>query len=389
MLLWVIFAILTAGVLISVLWPAFRSTTTHSSRNEYDIAVYKDQLNELDQDLERGLISPEEAKSARTEISRRILARSDKEDEGKTDRPLFNPRIPAIASLVFIPVMTLVLYLAVGSPDKPDQPLYKVKQERRQAEQSQIAHVNSLIAKVEERLRKNPDEGRGWEALAPVYFKMERFDDAARAYKESARLLGETAERLTGYAESLVRANNEVITAEAKAAYEKALKLNPGMVLPKIRLIFALEQDGKKQEAIQAWKAILPIVKDNAPLSQMAKMRIAELTGNKNTAQPQNQTAAENTEQKGPTSEDIKAAGQMNASDRAAMIRNMVSGLDERLTENGGSVEEWMKLIRAYNVLGKKDMALAALKKAKDNLKGNNDALSKLDTFAKQMGLVS
>ncbi len=394
MLLWVIFAILTAGVLIAILWPAFRSSTAHSSRNEYDIAVYKDQLKELEQDLDRGLISPEEAKSAKTEISRRILARSEGEDDqskqGKTAR---NSQIPAVASLIIFPCLTLGMYLYVGAPDKPDRPLYLVKQEQKQKQNNQIAHVNSLIAKVEERLRENPNEGRGWEALAPVYFKMERFKDAARAYKEAARLLGETGERLTGYAESLVRENNEVITAEAKAAYEKALKLKPDMVLPRIRLIFALEQDGKKEEAVKAWQAILPVVKDNAPLTQMAKMRIAELTGKKAGNVVKTAKATEkpkpDTANRGPSAEDVKAASQMNASDRTAMIQNMVSGLDERLSESGGSVEEWMKLIRAYNVLGKKDMALAALKKAKENLKENNDALSKLNAFARQMGLVS
>ncbi len=388
MLLWFLFALLTVTSFVFVLRPLTKQKGLQTKRSDFDVAVYKDQLNEVDLDYERGLISEQEAKTAKTEISRRLLQSSEQPTEGQPENPerTSNTNILALViSFVCIPIMSLGIYLLLGSPNVPDHPL-SARINNPVDQQS----IRTLVARVERRLQVNPSDGKGWDVLAPVYLKLQRFEDAANAYRRAAQLLGTNAERLTGYGEAIVRANNEVVTEDAKQAFKQALSLNDSLVLPRVRLIFALEQEGKKEEALKSWQEVDKLAAGNPALRQLANQRIAILKGQSNDTKPiQGKPKQQTAELKGPSAEDIKAANQMSAGDRSEMIKNMVSGLAERLRENGGSLQEWIRLIRAYNVLGKKDMAKKALGDAQKNLKEDVKALSQLQQFAKELGLVS
>jgi len=83
----------------------------------------------------------------------------------------------------------------------------------------------------------------------------------------------------------------------------------------------------------------------------------------------------------------MKAANEMSAGDRQAMIQGMVSKLDSRLKAQGGSVDEWTRLLRAYMVLGEKDQAVDALKRARADLDGDDKGLATIDAVASQLGL--
>ncbi len=388
MLLWILFAVLTACALGAVLGPLFKENAPNESRDVYDVAVYKDQLKEIEQDIERGLISEQEAQTAKTEISRRLLKSAEKL-EGNQPSPKSTgiaPMIPILGSVILIPVISMGMYIKFGYPNPPTASRC-IQIVSRFQQTADLKHVLELVDKAEKHLKTNPRDPRGWFALAPIYLKLQCYQEAADAYKKVMELKGMNGELLSEYAEAVVRANQGTITIEAKAAFRKSLELQPGRMLPRVRLIMALEQEGKKQEAAREWEKIYSEKDSSIPLKRMAQMRIKALTGKAVAGAAADQKADDGL--KNPSSEDIKAAGEMSAGDRGAMIQNMVSGLAGRLSENGGTLQEWMRLIRAYKVLGKNDLAQKAYKDAKENLKAKAEDVSKLDAFAKELGLKS
>lgn len=385
MLLWAIFAVLTAVVLYALLRPLAGGSGGEGSRAAFNATVYRDQLGEVQSDRERGLIGEGDAEAARIEIARRLLA-ADEEAQAKQDSAN-NSRLVvlAIALAVCLPLAALSLYLVYGSPRLPDQPLIA-----RLQDPSSNKNLDVLVARVEARLREHPEEGEGWEVIAPVYMGWRRYADAAEAYRQSIRLLGESPKRLASYGQALVLANNGVVTEDARKALERALVLDPKLIEPRLVLIIAKEQDGQLAAAIEDWRAMLAGAPADAPWRKLVEQRLAEdeakLAGKAVPAGPQ---AAPGTAPKGPSPDEVAAAQTMSPADRQAMIETMVQGLANRLDQKGDDLAGWLKLVKAYTVLGRKDDALKALAKAKTQFSGNEGALRDLDTLAAELGLKS
>ena len=109
-----------------------------------------------------------------------------------------------------------------------------------------------LVAKVEEHLAAHPEDGRGWDVIAPVYLRLGRADDAARAFQNAIRLLGSTAERQTGLGEAILSAEGGIVTADARTAFEAAQRLDPAAPGPRFFLALAAEQEGEAAAAADA-----------------------------------------------------------------------------------------------------------------------------------------
>ena len=215
MTLWFVLALMTAAAVFAVLWPLARSRREHRSGS--DVAVYRDQLDEIRRDRAAGLIGENEAQAAEVEVSRRLIAAADAEAAQPKAAPAatltLRRRIVAVAALVVLPLGALAAYLMLGSPSLPGQPLAA----RMTAEDRTL---DNLVAKVEARLAQNPNEGRGWEVIAPIYLRLGRFDDAVKARRNALNLLGSTPDRWADLGEALVAAASGVVTAEAKKAFE-------------------------------------------------------------------------------------------------------------------------------------------------------------------------
>lgn len=384
MLLWAIFAVLTAVVLYALLRPLAGGSSSEESRAAFNATVYRDQLGEVQSDRERGLIGEGDAEAARVEIARRLLA-ADAEtpgDHARTHSPL---RALTVGLAVALPLAALSLYLVYGSPRLPDQPLIA-----RLQDPASDKNLEVLVARVEARLREHPEEGEGWEVIAPVYMGWRRYADAAEAYRQSIRLLGESPKRLASYGQALVLANNGVVTEDARQALERAIVLDPNLIEPRLVLIIAKEQDGQLAAAIEDWRALLANAPADAPWRKLVEQRLAEdqakLAGQPVPAKPEDVPGAG---PQGPSPDDVAAAQNMSPADRQAMIESMVQGLADRLTQNGDDLAGWLKLVRAYTVLDRKDDALKALEKAKTQFSGNADALQQLDALAAELGLKS
>ncbi len=389
MLLWIILACLTAIVLLVLLRPLAGPGIDGRSADAFDSAVYRDQLGEIELDRARGLIGEEEAEAARVEIARRLFAADSKAvAPGKISSGTGRAKAATIAVAVALPLLALGLYLAYGSPRLPDQPLAA-----RLQDPSSNQNLEALVARVEARLREHPEEGEGWDAIAPVYMGWQRYSDAADAYGQAIRLLGESAKRLSGQGQALVLANNGVVTEEARAALGRAVELDQGLLEPRILLAIAKEQDGQFQAAIEDWRALLDKAPEDAPWRKMVEQKIAtaeaHLAGKPVAEAEGPASQVPGPSEKGPTASDVAAAQNMSPADRQAMIETMVGRLAAKLEQDGSDLSGWLKLVRAYSVLDRKDDAVKALARAKTEFSGNTQALQQLDQLAAELGLKS
>jgi cytochrome c-type biogenesis protein CcmH len=380
MALWFLFALMTAAAILAVLWPLSRRIDKGGGS---DIAVYRDQLDEIARDRASGLIGAAEAEAAKVEVSRRLLAAADAAEAEKTAgvSPVWRRRSVALAGLVLLPIVAATMYLLLGSPHLPGLPL-----SARMQAPTESRPIEELVAQVEQRAASNPSDGRAWEVLAPVYMRLGRFDDAARAWANSIRLNGATATRETDYGEALVAAANGVITSDAKAAFDRALALDRDDVKTRFYLGLAADQDGRRADAEAIWRAMLAGAPSDAPWVPMVRQQLARIAPNAPPPAPAPNAAPV---APGPSADDVAAASKMNPEDQQAMIGAMVSRLADRLKQDGSDVDGWLRLMRAYSVLGDRDKALGALADAKRALAADSDKLRRVDDLAKELGLQS
>jgi cytochrome c-type biogenesis protein CcmH len=359
-----------AAILLSV--PLLKAAKTGPSGFSNDAEVYRDQLAEVDRDERSGLIDTGEAKQARAEIARRLIAAS----EGQAGEKAVMLRKPfALALVLFlcliVPAGGALVYARMGSPGEQDQPLAERMK-------SSAPDINILIAKTENHLAANPSDGRGWELLAPIYMRQMRADDAANAYRNAIKYLGQNAQLYGALGETLTAAAQGQVTKDAREAFEKALTLNAGDPRARFYVALADAQGGALDKALTEFTALAKDSPKDAPWQGVLQAQIDRI----NAARNENAKAPGN-----PDAADIAAASGLNAEDRAQMIRTMVETLDERLKTDPKNFEGWMRLIRSYKVLGEPDKAADALKRGLAAFPAESDNGKAILALAKELGL--
>jgi cytochrome c-type biogenesis protein CcmH len=371
MILWVIFALMTAAAIFAVVWPLGRAS--RASAGGSDLAVYKDQLKEIDSDRACGLIGEAEAEAARLEISRRLLAAADAPSGASAAATSSlrseRRRVAAVAALAVLTLGPLGLYIALGSPNIPGEPAFA-----RVTTPKGHESIASLVSQVEAHLATSPDDGAGWEVLAPVYTRLGRFDDAVQARKKALLLNGPTATREADLGEAETAAANGVVTAEAKAAFERAVASDPKEAKARYFLGLAAEQDGMNDEAASIWRSMLAEAPTGAPWVAFVRQALARVSGGPVATVE-------------PSTADISAVANMSEDARRDTIRGMVARLADRLHDNGGDVEGWLRLVRAYVVLGDRTKAKDAAADAKRALGERPDDVRRIDDLVKGLGL--
>lgn len=359
--LWIGFALMTGAVVWALLRPLGRKSA--SAGGVRDVALYRDQLTEVTRDLERGVIAPAEAEAARIEVSRRLLAAADAA-ERETVAPRRSPRFVAILVMLAVPVLSLGLYLALGSPDLPDEPFAP-----RLAGPAGQLPLDALVLKVEEHLKADPADLRGWEVLGPAYIRQGNFAAAITAWSRAMALGGETAVRFAARGEAEVLAANGVVTPAAREDFASAVKLDAQEPRAQFYLGIAEVQGGRKDAAVARWKALLAAAPKDAPWRASVEAELASLTN----------------PPPGPTAEQAGAAADMTPQARQKMIEGMVAGLAARLDKNPNDLAGWLRLLRAYGVLGKHDEAKSALAHARAAFASDKAALADLDAAGKNL----
>lgn len=372
MLFWVIAAVLTLVASLAVLLPLAAKPKSQTDGSRHDLEVYRDQLAELDRDLARGLIQPLEAEQARAEVARRIIRLGVGGASEEQRQPLVSTSIRLIsaAAVLAVPLISWGTYAKLGSPDVPSQPLAE-----RMTKTLTDSSVDELVARAEAHLSANPTDGQGWEVLAPVYMRMQRFDDAANAYRNAIRLVGSSSERQSGLGEALVNAGGGEISPAAKLAFDEALKLDPSNANASFFVAMWLAQEGRKDEAVAAWQKMRAGLPQGSPWLDVVDKALAS-------AQVTEAPVA-----KGPSKEEMSAAAEMSPEDRASMIAGMVARLDERLRQNPTDAEGWRQLIRSYLVIGDANKAQDALKRAVSVFGTDSEQAKELVAFASSNGL--
>jgi cytochrome c-type biogenesis protein CcmH len=353
MMLWLMFALMTAATIFAVLWPLGRRKPL---RPGSDVAVYRDQLDEIQRDHSAGLIGTAEAEAARVEVSRRLIAAAD---AAETEKPaletssLLRRRITAVAGLVLLPAGAVALYLTLGSPDLPGVPLAA-----RVETPSEARKIETMVAQVEDHVLRNPNDGHAWEVLAPVYMRVGRYDDAVRAFRNSLSLNGSDAAREADLGEAMVFAANGVVTADAKTQFDRALKIDGKDVMARFYLGMAADQDGRRPEAEKIWRDLLAEAPPDAPWVEMVRHAL-------------NRTAPTDTAAAAPP-----APGGASAAPPADHdVNAMVERLANRLKKDGSDVNGWVQLVRSYRALDQNDKAQAAAADARRALATDTDKL--------------
>ncbi|MBY3443021.1 c-type cytochrome biogenesis protein CcmI [Rhizobium laguerreae] len=373
MLFWILVAVMTAALAVILLYPLLRGAKAAENIRAGEAAVYRDQLRELDRDLNGGLITPKEADYARAEIGRRLIAVSA-DEPAETPKPPRHHRFTEAVVLLVLPVLGLSLYLTTGRPDLPSQPL----EARLENPGNDVA---VLITKAERHLAEKPDDGKGWDVLAPIYFRTMRVNDAQVAYRNAIRLLGPSPVRLDGLAETLMAVSDGVVTDEARQVLEQSLTLEPNNPRARFYIALSMEQAGRPNEARQAFETLAKQSPADAPWLPLVNEHIAMNGGAKARVDP---AAPGN-----PTQQDVAAAETMSAGDRQQMIRGMVESLDAKLSEEPNNFEGWVRLVRSYAVLNDKDRAAGALKRGLAAFPPPGEQGRQLLALARELGIAT
>ena len=355
-MIWVVFALMTGAAVLSLLWPLSRRQIG-SARRDVETSLYHAQLRDLQRDVERGLMNEADAEAAKAEAARRLLAATAGEAEAQPSRKTI--RLAAAIAIVVLPAVALTLYDRLGAPDYPDLPL----QARLNGEGGD-GDIAAAIARIERHLVERPDDVRGWEILGGVYRELGRGNDVARVYRQLLRLQGPSAQRLFGLGQALLYANDGSVTDEALTAFEQAVQLDPTLVEARYYIGLAAEQHGDRQKAIEIFSKLVADAPADAAWVAVLNERIARIKG-----------------EVSPAAQDVAA---LPAPQQDAAIRGMVQRLDERLSAQGGAIDEWLRLVRAYAVLKQPDQARDALTRARE---AHPAEANSLEALAKELGL--
>ena len=269
-MVWIAFIAL-AGVaqfllLRPFLWPGAAINEARTS----ELAVYRDQLRELDADLARGIIAPAEAEAARLEIKRKMLAVAPVREAARNTQRV--TRMLGVLVGGGVPALALAVYLVIGQPGLPGKEFSGVP-----PESAQLPDVATLAAGLAERLKQNPNDAQGWRMLGWSYASLDRNADAAKAYERAVALDGKNAEVLAQYGETLVRVASGVVTPQAEAIFRRSLAIEPKQPQAQFYLGLSLAQHGKPKEALAAWVRVIREGPADAAWMPMLRERAIEL----------------------------------------------------------------------------------------------------------------
>jgi cytochrome c-type biogenesis protein CcmH len=310
MTLWIAILLLTLAAVACALWP-FLFGRQEQSALAHAIAFYDARTAELERLEAEGQITAKERAAAEAEQARRLIALKSTESEADVGAMTTRRRkLAVVLVMIMLPAIALATYLKIGSPSMPDQPLAA-----RQVD-PQAAALLAALKQIEAHLAQNPNDGKGFEVVAPVYLRMGRFDDAARAFGRVIELLGETPERLADQGESLMAAASGTVTPEARQAFERSVKLDPAFAKSRFYLALGTEQSGDAPKA----HAELVALASSLPAGDARERVMAEINRMKSDGKVPKD--APGPAASGPASEAGKAIAEMSEAERNAAIRN-------------------------------------------------------------------
>lgn len=387
---WIVLALITGAVLLLLIMPLLRRPKGPVDQATYDLAVYKDQLKEVDRDRERGLLSEEQAAAARLEIERRILAVAPAAvtHAGGGQSLTMGARIAGIGSLVIVPAGALAMYVYLGTPGMPDQPYAARMIERMDMDPAAAEEMIALTEQLAERLAAEPDNAQGWAMLGRSYTALGRYDAALRAFRQAVERGQTDPDTWAALGETQVAAQNGTVTPQAAVAFRNALRKSRQDPRSRYYLGLFQVQQGAPRTGLAVWRDLEAESPADAPWMPMIKDAIRQVAvqhsippvgvgpvhpldlpggGAEMAELPQGENAEPDTsgaEMRAEADAERALRGGGFTDDEQKMIQGMVSGLADRLEENPADFDGWMRLGRAYMVLQRPADAVDAYKSA-------------------------
>jgi len=393
MTVWIVVAAMSVAATAALLMPLLLRRHRSADPAEYDIEVYKDQLNQVGQDYDRGLLTAEQAQAAKTEISRRLLnADGRRHPTAPAGEASGGGRYVLAAVLaICIPAAALGLYGLRGAPEVAGLPFADRAGARTQtADGAQPPNMEAAAAQLSDRLAKEPGNLNGWILLARTNMSLQRYADAASAYEKALGLDAGNADVTSAYGEALYLAAGEVVTPASRTAFEETLTRQPKDPRARYYLALAEFQAGDKRKALDGWAALVAESPADAPWLPGVRGRMREaadaLQIDVASVMPEPLPPREEAS-RGPTQSDVADAASLPPEEQRERIRGMVDGLAERLDENPRDFQGWMQLIRSYAVLSETDKARDALARAREVFKAAPFPTQRLATLAGELGL--
>ncbi len=411
MTLWIALTVIMFSAAILVAVPMLRRRGKTAPEGTPGISVYKDQLEQLEREKQDGLIGEEEADLARVEIERRLIAagKSADQDGGSKLAQAWHIRA-GLAACSVVAFGSVGLYAAIGSPHlavkQPTPTMDVVANAHQQGRTMQaggdqlVDNISAMVKRLEEKLEAEPDNADGWRVLGWSYYNMERYGDAADAYRKATELNKDSAILKSLYGEALVKAADGKVTPEALAAFAATLAINPDNVRARYFTGLQKDQNGDTKGAIDAWIDLLKLAPTGVEWAQDLRKQIVARAEEKGIevatllppeeaapAAPVTKVAETEPTRKGPTAEDIQAAEEMTPDDRMAMVRGMVDRLATRLKESPDDPDGWIQLMRSRLVLEDRDAAVKALSDAMTAFADKPDVQNRIKNAAAALGL--
>ncbi|MBK4217094.1 c-type cytochrome biogenesis protein CcmI [Paracoccus caeni] len=402
---WIICAVLVVVVAAAILAPLLRAQEGSASEPAaaFDLRVYRDQLREVDRDLERGVINAEDAGRLRTEIGRKVL---------EADRRLSAARpagsggkvVAAGAVLAVLLGGGVALYIAEGAPGADDQPIsarfaeaersYQNRPSQAEAEAQRSAtpapqlrpEDAELMQQLRDRVAEQPDP-QGLELLAMQEMQIGNAVAARAAQEQLVALRGEAASSadLLRLVALMVDAADGVVTPEAEAVLARLIKIDPDQQQGHYFVGLLHLQNGRPDKAFEIWRRLLEREPSNPQWNTWIRPAIADLAWL--AGQPDYVAPEAGDPLPGPSGDDIAAASEMSDEERQEFVAGMVSQLEARLAQQGGSPEEWARLISSLVIIGKTDHARAIRDEALQVFAASPDAVATIRAAAEQSGI--
>jgi cytochrome c-type biogenesis protein CcmH len=400
MAFWIAAGVVSLLVALLILLAFLRPRQDAVPAAAYDLQVYRDQLKEVDRDLERGLLTEAEAARARTEVSRRILEadRALQKAKAAEARRSAADRWIVAGGLVAVVAGTVAVYMQIGAPGYPDLPLQAriaaVEEARATRPGQEAAEAQTtirqavpeqpereeLVARLRTIMEQRPDDPEGMGLLASNEAALGNFRAARIAQERLIELLGDeaTGAHYIDLAEMMILAAGGYVSPEAEAALRRGLELAPRNGTARYYAGLMYAQQGRPDLAFPIWRNLMAESTADAPWLDPIRMQIEEvaaLAGENVTLAELPQPAAP----RGPSAEDMEAMSGLPPEQQAEMIEGMVSGLAERLATEGGPPEDWARLITAFGVLGRTEQAQAVYREALAVFADDPEAVARIE----------
>ncbi len=390
---------MTVVVVLVLLLPLLHGWRAPAARRQFDRAVYRAQLAELERDIARGVIGQAEAQASRLEIERRLLASVTPRSgalgttgELPLDAALDVPpgvragvpnnvppvaatarvgssRALALATALIIAGGAGLLYLYLGAPGVPDEPF--AERQEAPATPSRDGDLANAAAALAAKLKADPNNSQGWLLYARTEAMLGHWPASADAYQHAIALGQNDPDVQAAYGEMLVLAASGIVGPPARTAFASALQQDAKNPVARYYIALADAQAGQSKTAIAGWQALATDLPEDSPMRPAIGKQIADAATTAGIAAPplpKGQPAAPASTGStqpgaggsGPAPDQVAAAESMSPAERDKMIRGMVDKLADQVAAAPDNLDDWLRLGRAYAVLGDIDKAADA-----------------------------